>query len=278
MEPVDLLLITWNRKDYVEKTLKNLLEDDADFRLYCWDNDSQDGTADIIASLDDPRVIRKNFSKENVKQRAPTLWFFDNAISDVVGKIDDDILLPHGWTQRIAPIIRENTEVGMLGCWIFMEEDWDEVLGAHKIINIGGVQVLHNISIAGQSFLARLDYLKRYIRSENDGYGFPVDQYHMTVDGLINGYPLPILFAHNMDDPRSRHCLTNSTDSISEYSALTARMRGFKTADEYSKWIADDARKVLSEPVSLQTKRLRILKDQSFVGRFRKRIYRHLKI
>ena len=56
MEPVDLLLITWNRREYVEKTLANLLADPADFRLYCWDNASEDGTADLIAELDDPRV------------------------------------------------------------------------------------------------------------------------------------------------------------------------------------------------------------------------------
>ena len=56
MEPVDLLLITWNRREYVEKTLENLLADPSDFQLYCWGNGSEDGTADLIASIDDPRV------------------------------------------------------------------------------------------------------------------------------------------------------------------------------------------------------------------------------
>ncbi len=36
--------------------LANLLADPSDFRLYCWDNASEDGAADLIAKLDDPRV------------------------------------------------------------------------------------------------------------------------------------------------------------------------------------------------------------------------------
>lgn len=211
MAPVDLLLITWNRRGYVEKTLENLLASDADFRLHCWDNNSQDGVADIIASLDDPRVVKKNFATENVKQRTPTLWFFEQAKNDLIGKIDDDILLPDGWISKIAPIVRNNDNAGMLGCWIFMEDDWDESLARHKFVTLKEHEVFQNMWIAGQSFLARKEVLLRYIQPKNVGLGFPIDQYRMTRDGFINGFPLPIIYAHNMDDPRSVHYL-NSTD------------------------------------------------------------------
>ncbi|MEQ9022138.1 MAG: glycosyltransferase, partial [Pseudomonadales bacterium] len=127
------LLITWNRRDYVEKTLSNLLVDPSDFRLYCWDNASQDGTADLIASINDPRVVKRHFNKENVNQYEPCIWFFETATSDVIGKVDDDILLPAGWTERIAPMIRQEPKFGMLGCWIFMPEDWNESLAQKNI-------------------------------------------------------------------------------------------------------------------------------------------------
>ncbi len=188
--PVDLLLITWNRRTYAEKTLSHLLASSGDFRLYCWDNASQDG--DLIASLDDPRVVRKHFSGENMMQRVPSLWFLDQAESDLVGKIDDDILLPDGWIERIAPMIRSEPRFGMLGCWIYMPEDWDQSAAQHKIVEIGGTRVFRNVWVAGQSFLARRELLRRYIvpesRSKYD-YGFPIDQVAMTAAGLINGYP-----------------------------------------------------------------------------------------
>ncbi|MEQ1546822.1 glycosyltransferase [Methyloglobulus sp.] len=278
MKPVDLLLISWNRREYLEKTIANLLADPADFRLYCWDNASEDGTADIIASLNDPRVVQKHFSKENIKQRTPSLWFFDQAQSDVVGKVDDDILLPHGWIERIAPLIRGNRNFGRLSCWNYMEDDWDEDLAAHKIITVDGVKVLRNVWVGGTSFLARLENLIPFIQSEPAGHGFPIDQFLMTKAGLINGYPLPMLFAHHMDDPRSKYCLMNNTGLVGEHDSATARHFGFTNADDYGKWIAADAQKILSDPFLLQFKRMRINRNQSLFGKIRRNVYFYLNI
>jgi len=276
MATVDLLLITWNRRQYVEKTLENLLAGNADFRLHCWDNNSQDGTADIIASLDDPRIVKKNFSTENVKQRTPTLWFFDQAKSDLVGKIDDDILLPHDWISTIAPIVRNNDNAGMLGCWIYMEDDWDESLAKHKFIKLGEYDIFQNMWIAGQSFLAKKEVVLRYIQPENKGYGFPIDQYRMTRDGFVNGYPLPIVYAHNMDDPRSKYYINRDEETLGEHAALTARVIGFKNADEYAKWIAEDAKKILTEPVKKQLKRVTLQRDKSLIAKVRRKLGRVL--
>lgn len=270
MKPVDLLLITWNRKAYLEKTIANLLASDDDFRLYCWDNNSEDGTADIIADLNDPRVVKKHFSKTNVKQRTPTLWFFDQAKSDLVGKIDDDILLPNNWVSTIAPIVRNHDNAGMLGCWIFMEDDWDESLAQHKFVRLGEDDVFQNMWIAGQSFLARKKILEKYIYPENYGYGFPIDQYRMTLDGLVNGYPLPIVFAHNMDDPRSK----KYQNELGEHAALTARVRGFNSSDEYGRWIAEDAKNILNDTLKTQLKKAYSQRDQTLIGKIRRKLGR----
>jgi len=273
--PVDLLLITWNRHVYVEKTLAHLMASASDFCLYCWDNASKDGTADLIASLNDPRVVRKYFSTENVMQRAPSLWFFNEAKSDVVGKIDDDILLPEGWIERIAPLVRSEPRFGMLGCWIYMPEDWDESVAEHKIIELGGIRVFRNLWIAGQSFLARREVLHRYVTPEERyGYGFPIDQTSMSADGLVNGFPLPILFGHNMDDPRSPHCLMNRPGGMGEQAALTYRVRGFETVESYADWLAADAAKLLRESVETQLREMRRMGGRSLLGRARRRIAR----
>src|SRR5262245_4759531 len=275
IEPVDLLLITWNRREYVEKTLPNLLASKSDFRLYCWDNASVDGTADLIAGLDDPRVYHRHFAPENVMQNKPTRWFLENAQSDVVGKIDDDILLPDGWIERIAPLVRSEPRFGLLGCWIYMPDDWDETAAAHKIINVGGTRVFQNMWIAGQSFLARRKLLTDYLLPPDYGYGFPVDQSRMSLNGYIHGYPLPIMMAHNMDDPRSSYCLMNRPGGMGEQAAMTARKRGFDSPEAYGAWIAADARNVITEPLSLQLDRERIARrDRTLYGKVRRKLTR----
>jgi glycosyltransferase involved in cell wall biosynthesis len=270
--PVDLLLITWNRREYVEKTLAHLMASRSDFRLWCWDNGSEDGTADVIAALNDPRVARKHHSPENRMQREPCLWFLEESKADVAGKIDDDILLPEGWIERIAPLVRGEPTFGMLACWIYMPEDWDEAAAAHKIVEVRGTRVFRNSWVAGQSFLARRDLLRSFVMPPGAHYGFPIDQMKMTAAGIINGYPLPLLFAHNMDDPRSPHCLMNRPGGMSDQAALTARKRGFTTPQQYAEWIAEDARAVLTDPLHAQLERYRYYSDRSILGRLRRKL------
>ncbi|MCP4006757.1 MAG: glycosyltransferase family 2 protein [bacterium] len=272
--PVDLLLITWNRLEYVQKTVDQLLRDPADFRLYFWDNASTDGTADLIASLDDPRIVQRHMSPENVKQREPSLWFFEQATSDLGGKIDDDILLPHGWTERVAPALRREARLGMVGCWVFMEEDWDDELAVANSVEMGGVRVLRSLSRAGQSFLARVEYLQRYIREPGSGHGFPVDQHAMSLDGLVNGTLVPPLFAHNMDDPRSEYCLMRRDATIGKHGALSAQVRGFQTPEEYLEWIRQDAHSKLVTPVESMIREARLRRDRSLLGRVRWKLHR----
>jgi len=272
VEPVDLLLITWNRLEYVQKTLEHLLADPSEFRLYCWDNASEDGTADLIAELDDPRVVARRFSKQNVMQRPPCLWFFETAKGDLAGKIDDDILLPHGWTRQIAPMLRGEPRFGMLGCWIFMPEDYDEEMAARNVAACGPWRVLRVVTRAGQSFLGRRDVLRSHIVPEGRTHGFPVDQTAMSLAGMINGFPLPLLYAHNMDDPRSEHCLMRRSGTIGAQAALTARKRGFETAEAYAEWIAADARKKIGTPIDVQLHQSRLRRDRSVLGRTRQRL------
>ena len=272
MEPVDLLLITWNRREYVEKTLANLLADPTDFRLYCWDNASEDGTADLIAEIDDPRVQERVFARENVMQRPPCLWFFETAKGDLCGKIDDDILLPHGWTETIAPMLRAEPRFGMLGCWIFMPEDYEPEKAARNVVQVGEHDVLRVLSRAGQSFLARREVLRRNIVPPGHTHGFPVDQTAMSLAGLINGFPMPLLVAHNMDDPRSPHCVMSREGAIGAQAALTARKRGFETPEAYAEWIAADARKKIGTPMEEQLAEARLRRDTSTLGRARRRL------
>ena len=243
-QPPELLLITWNRSAYLRKTLESLFRDPAEFDIYWWDNASEDQvTRDLFDNFDDDRIKVRHRSQRNVGQREPCLWFLENSKSDVIGKIDDDILLPSGWTERIAPMIRAHENLGMIGCWIFSESDWDEASASHSIIRLGKQRVFRTMGRAGQSFLARRELISRYVTPPQATYGLPVNQVKMSLDGFVNGFALPIEFAHNMDDPRSPHFVCGPDDKLVGSSALTARKLGFKTRQEYARWIQNDARK-----------------------------------
>ena len=147
--PVDLLLISWNRRDYFERTLNNLLGSDANFRLYCWDNGSKDGVADILADIKDERIAEKHFCPVNVMQGYPTEWFLEKSQSSIIGKIDDDTLVPHNWIDIIGPAIHKHSKLGMVGCWTFWPDDFERnrQKARDKIIQIGSHQILHNLQM-----------------------------------------------------------------------------------------------------------------------------------
>jgi len=264
--PVDLLLISCNRRGYLEKSLEKLLSDPSPFRLYCWDNASRDGSAETISTLNDPRVVGKKFAREDAGQREPFLWFLETSESDIVGKVDDDILVPPGWIDQLAPLLRREEGFGLLGCWTFMAEDWDEGLASPKIIEAAGSRIFRNLWIGGTAWLGRREHIIRFIKPPGKDYGVPIDQFLMTVNGLINGYPLPLLMAHHMDDPRSPHCRMEK----SAFSSATARRKGIDSPEAYAGWIAADARRILIEPLDAQIRRYRLQGDRSLWGRLRR--------
>jgi len=260
VSPVDLLVITHNRSAYLERTLSNLLSDPADFRLYLWDNASTDGTADLVAGCDDPRVVEKRFSEENLMQELPARWFLDVARSDVVGKVDDDTLVPIGWIQSIGAAVREEERLGMVGCWTFMPEDFERnrARALEKVVTVGRHQILHDIAIGGTGFLVRREVGQRYLSGRSRGRAFPIDRIGMTRDGLISGWYFPLIFAEHMDDPRSEFCLMNSADDMGETAALTARTRGFDTPARYQDWITADVDRKMATSVQHQLRDARL--------------------
>lgn len=272
---VDLLLITWNRIDYVKRTLENLLNDSADFRLYCWDNGSKDGTSDLIAECNDERIVEKHFCPVNVMQAFPTDWFLERCQSDIIGKVDDDTLVPAGWIENISEALLKNKILGMVGCWTFMLEDFDrnEKKARRKIVKVGDFQILHNLYIGGTAFLMRKEYAVNYLLPNHNGRAFPIDRHKMTEDGYISGWIYPLLFAEHMDDPRSEHCLMNKPGGMNSQAALTAVTRNIKTPEQYQEWIMKDADDILSMTVSDQLREY--YRKDSLLGKVKRKILGH---
>jgi hypothetical protein len=254
-EPVELLLITHNRLHYVERSIAQLLADPADFRIHWWDNASTDGAREWIDDHRDSRFVSVHHAKENQLQADPTLWFFERAVSDAIGKIDDDVLLPIGWTERFAGLLRSNEALAMLACWIFMPEDGDRSFIEQRTTVIGGCPIMRQLSVQGQAFLGRRDVLLRHVDARKRG--FPVNQWDIVRSGYVIGFPVPLVEAHNMDDPRSPYYHgTRPT-------GLTADNHGLATDDDYGAWIALDAKQRLERSFRRQYWRARYRRSSS---------------
>ena len=180
--------------------------------------------------------------------------------------MDDDILIPGGLFSIIAPLLRGNPAFGMLGAWTFMTGDWNEKLARPKIMELDGIRIFRTLRLGGTAFLVRREYALRYLKNKPHHYGLPLDQILMAENGLINGYPLPLLLAHHMDDPRSPHYLND----LGEHASITFRRKLFKSSAAYARWIADDARRMISEPLDAQIKRYRLHRDRSVRSRLKR--------
>ena len=110
-QPPSLLMVTWNRREYFEKTVANLLADPSEFELHIWDNGSQDGVRDVISALRDPRVVSRHYNPTNVGQYSAWHWFLDSCRTEIAGKLDDDILGPHGWMANFSEMIETDTRI-----------------------------------------------------------------------------------------------------------------------------------------------------------------------
>ena len=252
-----ILMLAWNRREYFEKAIAHLLGDPSDFRLYLWDNGSEDGVSDIIRDLDDPRIERRVHSPENVGQARPWHWFLDICKGEIAGKIDDDIRGEAGWMGRFAAMIAAEPRFGTLGAWVYQPGEWDEDIARHKISTVGAYPIFENPWVPGGIFLCRKTTLVRFSPHDPHRWGVPLDQSAMRHAGFINGYPLPISFAEHLDDPRSPHCRMNRPGGWDRFAAYSARMRGFAGPEDYGRWIAEDARMTLETPVAELMRRSR---------------------
>ena len=274
---VDILMITWNRFDYAKRTIDNLLSTKDDFQLYWWDNGSVDGVAEYISGLDDERIVLKHRSDSNVMQAIPTRWFLDQSKAAIIGKLDDDTLVPDGWIKTIGSAIEQHNKLGMVGCWTFWPEDFERNAGLaqKKIKAFGAHRILTNIGIGGTAFLMQKKLALKYLVKDHNGTAFPIDRERMSAGGYCSGWYFPLIWAEHMDDPRSAYCV-NKDDTSEDMSALSAKVRGFKTRLEFLDWIKTDADKILASDTSNQINKYKFHK--SIAGRVINKIARQIAI
>lgn len=243
----DILMITYNRPRYTGLALERLLDTcDDTMRVWVWHNGGDAKTLATVQSLrDHPRLFEFHHCPENRKLREPTNWFWENSTGDLVGKVDDDCLMPAGWVQTLRKAHMDVPEFGVLGCWPFLEEDYVPELAEPKTRTFpGGHRLLTNCWVGGSGYLMKRRCFEE-VGPIVDGQSFTGYCVQLAVRGRINGWYLPLLCQDHMDDPRSEHTSLKTDADFQRLRPLTAKTFEIDTLEGWVDFIREDARSLL---------------------------------
>lgn len=206
MAALDLLVITHNRLEYLQKALPSILNQTyKDINLIIWDNGSDKKTRSWLKATG----LEVYYNWDNQSLADVTTRVIKKCSHEFFGKVDSDMIISEDWAERL---IRKHGEkhYGFLGGFHFRPED---LIGIVPIIENG---VWHKHHIGGQFIIRREDF-KGY---EGDGV-MGLSEYQGEI-GLPNGYLWdPILWVEHMEDKRSEHYINNS-----EYNDYKLKTRG----------------------------------------------------
>ena len=160
---VHILYLTFNRLFYTKKTLPALLEsaDTVSCQIRIVDNGSTDGTVEYLQKLSHPRIERVIYNNKNKGLVKPTKQFWKDSHSELVGKIDNDILVPKGWIEKLVDAHQKIPELGVVGYCHFRKEDFNNNKVKKKVENINGIYIRRQPWIGG-NYIIKSHHLNKY--------------------------------------------------------------------------------------------------------------------
>ena len=217
---VHILYLTFNRLYYTQKTLPALLEssDTASYQICIVDNGSTDGTVEYLQSLNHPRIETIIYNKNNRGLVRPTKEFWNDSNAALVGKIDNDILVPKNWIDKLIEAHLKIPELGVFGYCHFRKGDFNNNKVKKKVENINGVYLRRQPWIGG-NYLTKRDTVNqnpdykqsRKLFRKRILYGFNKFQKKLSEKGYIHGYianaKKELLLWEHLDDPRHKSFL-----------------------------------------------------------------------
>ncbi len=237
---IHLLFITYNRLEYTKSALASVLRDPTEeFSLTIWDNASTDGTVEYLKNeIKDPRIVDVVCCKENKGQVTAVNETWGKSKADLVGKLDNDCLVTPGWTRKIAEAHNDINNFGLVGCWRFPLDEFDEqgVRKAGKIQRFGKHQILRHPWVAGSTFLMKSDTF----RAVGPMTGKATTKYSIRVAlaGYICGFYYPLITQEHMDDPQSKHTMLKDEKSYQAAKKVTFNINfhGQETLADRWRW------------------------------------------
>lgn len=236
MDKHDILMITYNRPEYTRMALAQLLEScDEAMRVWVWHNGEDQETLQAVRDLSGhPCFHHLEISRENKRLREPTNWFWRNTDGAYLTKVDDDCLLPPGWGKTLRDAHTANPGLGIIGCWRFYEEDFNEKQARKKIIRLGGgFELMKNPWVQGSSYV-----MKRACQAQQgdlqERESFYTYCLRAALAGWQNGWLFPFIHEEHMDDPRSPYCLIRTDEEFMAQQPLSAKNDNVTTVKEWA--------------------------------------------
>ncbi len=240
---IDVLMITYNRPAYTRLALTRLLETcDERTRVWLWQNGGDPATLEVVRSLaGHPRVHQFHHSEQNARLTEPTNWLFSGARGEFVSKVDDDCLMPFGWTETLRRAHADEPQFGVLGCWRFPDEDFRSDLALRKVKQFaGGHRVMLNCWVEGSGYLMKSRCI-RELGLLSEGRSFTRYCIELARRGWTNGWYFPFLFQEHMDDPSSDHCELRCDADLIRNPPLMAQRWGVRTIGEWRNCFREEA-------------------------------------
>jgi len=250
---VDVLMITYQRPQYVRLSLDRLLSScDDDTRVWLWHNGDDAETLSVARSFaDHPRVHRFHHSERNVSLREPTNWLWRESDGDLVSKVDDDCLVDPHWLGRLRETLDGAPQVGVVGSWRFYDEDFDE-RALRKVVTLpNGQQMMRHPWVQGSGYLARREVVDE-LGPIRDDESFTQWCIRAARRGRTNGWAYPFVHEEHMDDPRSPWTIYTDDEAFLRWQPLSARTTGVDTLEAWTAQMRESARILQTWPADVR--------------------------
>jgi cellulose synthase/poly-beta-1,6-N-acetylglucosamine synthase-like glycosyltransferase len=248
---IDVLMVTYNRPVYTARSLAAVFEHSAPAtRIWLWHNGNDADTLRVVEQYRD-RLFRFVHSEENVRLTKPTNWLFENATGALLGKVDDDCIVPSSWDTQLSRAHCDEPSFGVLGCWRFFDEDFIPELAHKKIRSFrGGHRLLCNHWVAGTGYLMKRECVAD-IGLVKEARGFSDYCIELARRGWVNGWTYPFLYQEHMDDPRAAHTGIRSDEDLRRSGPLSAQQHNITTVSAWEQKLRQSARDVQAAPLGL---------------------------
>ena len=251
---IDVLMITYDRPEYVRLTLPHLLATcPADARVWLWHNGTDRATLDAVEEFrHDPRVHRFHHSPTNAGLREPTNWLWAESTGDYLSKVDDDCLPDKIWLDTLRQAHADVPSFGVVGTWRFPESDIEQDLVDRKLATYpGGHQLMRNHWVQGSGYLLKRATVERTgpIHPDESFTSWCLRSARL---GFVNGWYYPFLREDHLDDPRSPNTIYRTDADFMARRPLSAQKTGVRTIAEWTDQMRRSARVVQAASLDLR--------------------------